>query len=102
MMDEPAAGAAGDPHRKGQPKMAVVDVKLPDLGDDAGDEARVSFWYVDVGDSVREGADLVQMLTDKATFDVPSPMAGKVVEHLAAEAQTVKVGGPLCRMEVKD
>jgi pyruvate/2-oxoglutarate dehydrogenase complex dihydrolipoamide acyltransferase (E2) component len=82
--------------------MAVVDVKLPNLGDDAGDEARVSFWHVDVGDSVREGADLVQMLTDKAVFDVPSPATGRVVESLAAEDQTVKVGGLLCRLEVKD
>ena len=80
--------------------MAAVDVPLPELGNDAGDEARVSFWYVDVGDKVKEGADLVQMLTDKATFDIPSPVAGKVVKLLAAEEQSVKVGQPLCQIEV--
>jgi pyruvate/2-oxoglutarate dehydrogenase complex dihydrolipoamide acyltransferase (E2) component len=82
--------------------MAAVDVKLPELGKDAGDEARVSFWYVDVGETVEEGGDLVQMLTDKATFDVPSPAAGKLVEQLAGEEKTVKVGEVLCRIEVGD
>ena len=82
--------------------MAELEVKLPELGDDAGDEARVSFWYVDPGEEVEEGDDLVQMLTDKATFDVPSPAAGKVTELVAQEDQTVKVGGPLCRLKVKD
>ena len=42
------------------------------------------------------------MLTDKATFDVPSPAAGKVAELVAREDQTVKVGGLLCRLETKD
>jgi pyruvate/2-oxoglutarate dehydrogenase complex dihydrolipoamide acyltransferase (E2) component len=40
------------------------------------------------------------MLTDKATFDVPSPVAGKLVEQLAAEEQAVKVGQTLCRIQV--
>jgi len=76
-------------------------VKLPELGKDAGDEARVSFWYVDVDENVAQGADLVQMLTEKATFDVPSPVSGKIVKLLAAEEQTVKVGQPLCQIEVE-
>jgi len=82
--------------------MAEVDVKLPELGEDAGDEARVSFWYVIEGEEVEEGDDLVQMLTDKATFDVPSPARGKVVKHLVEEDQQVKVGQVLCRLQVED
>ena len=78
--------------------MAALEVNLPELGEDAGDEARVSFWYVDPGEEVEEGDDLVQMLTDKATFDVPSPAAGKVAELVAHEDQTVRVGGLLCRL----
>ena len=80
--------------------MAAVDVPLPELGKDAGDEARVSFWSVDVGDDIAEGSDLVQMLTDKATFDVPCPVAGKIARLLAAEEQTVKVGQVLGQIEV--
>ena len=81
--------------------MAEVDVKLPSLGEDAGDEARVSFWYVDVGEEIKEGGDLLQMLTDKATFDVPSPVSGKVSALLVEENQMVKVGQVLCRVDVK-
>jgi pyruvate dehydrogenase E2 component (dihydrolipoamide acetyltransferase) len=81
--------------------MAELEVSLPELGEEAGDAARVSFWYVDAGEEVEEGDDLVQMLTDKATFDVPSPAAGKVVELAAQEDQTVKVGGLLCRLETR-
>ena len=82
--------------------MAEVDAKLPALGEDASDEATVSFWYVEVGETVEEGDDLVQMLTDKATFDVPSLVAGEVVAVLAEEDQVVKVGEALCRIRTGD
>ena len=82
--------------------MAEVEVKLPELGEDAGDEARVSFWYVDVGEEVEKDDDLVQLITDKATFDVPSPAAGKVAELVADEDDEVKVGQVLCRLQVED
>jgi pyruvate/2-oxoglutarate dehydrogenase complex dihydrolipoamide acyltransferase (E2) component len=81
--------------------MAVIDVTLPELGEEAPGEARVAFWYVDVGEELKEGDDLVQMLTDKATFDVPSPAAGKVAELVADEDQAVKVGEVLCRLQVE-
>jgi pyruvate/2-oxoglutarate dehydrogenase complex dihydrolipoamide acyltransferase (E2) component len=80
--------------------MAELEVKLPEMGEEAGNVARVSFWYVSVGESVEEGDDLVQMLTDKATFDVPSPAAGTVVAQVADEDQEVKVGDVLCRLKV--
>jgi len=82
--------------------MAVEDVKLPDLGEDAGDAATVAFWYVDPGETVEEGDELVQMLTDKATFDVPSPLAGEVKEILVEEDQEVEVGQVLCRIQSED
>jgi pyruvate dehydrogenase E2 component (dihydrolipoamide acetyltransferase) len=81
--------------------MAELEVKLPDMGDEAGNVARVSFWYVSVGERVEEGDDLVQMLTDKATFDVPSPKAGTVSSRVAEEDQEVKVGDVLCRLKVE-
>ena len=81
--------------------MAVIDVTLPELGEEAPSEARVAFWYVDVGEELKRGDDLVQMLTDKATFDVPSPAAGKIVELVADEDQAVKVGEILCRLQVE-
>ena len=79
--------------------MAVEEVKLPPLGENAGEEARVSFWYVEPGEHVEKDDDLVQMITDKATFDVPSPVEGRVVELVADEDEEVKVGQILCRIE---
>jgi Pyruvate/2-oxoglutarate dehydrogenase complex, dihydrolipoamide acyltransferase (E2) component, and related enzymes len=80
--------------------MADYVATLPSLGDDAGDEAQVSFVYVNPGDTVKEGDDLVEMVTDKATFNVPSPKAGTIKAMRIAEGDTVKVGDPICDMEI--
>ncbi len=69
-----------------------MEVVLPDLGEDADDSAKVTFWYKSVGDEVKEGEDLVEMMTDKATFDVPSPASGRLTEIRAAEDEEVEVG----------
>lgn len=74
-------------------------VQLPHLGEDAPDEAEVSFWYVSPGDQVAQGDDLVEMLTDKAAFTVPSPVSGVVKELRAAEEDKVKVGQALAVIE---
>jgi len=75
------------------------EMKLPSLGEDAGDEAEVSFWYVEEGESVAEGDDMVEMVTDKAAFTVPAPVAGSVVKLLVAEGDKVKVGQTMALME---
>ncbi len=80
--------------------MADYVVTLPSLGDDAGDEAQVSFVYVNPGDTVKEEDDLVEMVTDKATFNVPSPKAGKITKMRISEGDTVKVGDPICDMDI--
>ena len=80
--------------------MAEFTATLPSLGDDAGDEAKVSFTYVDEGDEVSEGDDLIEMVTDKATFNVPSPKSGKIVKMLVVEDDTVKVGEAICVMDI--
>lgn len=77
--------------------MAMVEVTLPDLGPDAGDEAQVSFWFFDVGETVeKDDDDLLEMITDKATFNVPCPASGTLVELRADEGDTVKVGDVIC------
>ncbi len=81
--------------------MPTTDVKLPDLGEDAGDEARVSFWYVEPGEDIEADDPLVQLVTDKATFDVPSPDKGTLKEIVADEDAEVHVGDVLCRIETE-
>ena len=77
----------------------AVEVKLPELGAEAGDEATVSFWIVQEGDDVEDGDDLVEMLTDKANFNVPSPCNGKVAKLAVQENDVIKVGDLLCEIE---
>jgi pyruvate/2-oxoglutarate dehydrogenase complex dihydrolipoamide acyltransferase (E2) component len=79
----------------------MYEVTLPDLGEGAGDEAAVSVWLVEEGDSILKGDDLVEMTTDKATFNVPSPVAGILVEMVAEEGDTVEVGEVLALIEEK-
>ena len=82
--------------------MSQLKVTLPSLGDDAGDEATVSVFMFDVGDDVSNGDDLVEMITDKATFIVPSPATGKIVSIAVEEDDVVKVGDLLAVMEAAD
>jgi pyruvate dehydrogenase E2 component (dihydrolipoamide acetyltransferase) len=72
---------------------------LPDLGEDSGDEAIVSLWHFEEGDEIYEGDDLVEMTTDKATFNLPSPITGILVEIIADEGETVIVGEELAILE---
>ncbi len=80
--------------------MADYTVTLPSLGEDAGDEAQVSFVYVNPGDAVKEEDDLVEMVTDKATFNVPCPKNGVIRKMLVTEGDVVKVGSPICEMDI--
>ncbi len=74
-------------------------VKLPPLGEDAPDEAEVSFWYVEEGEAIEEGQDMVEMVTDKAAFTVPSPVAGTIKSITAREGEKVKVGQVMAIVE---
>ena len=69
-------------------------VELPRLGDenDAEEEAEVSFWYIEEGEAVKQGQDLVEVITDKAAFTVPAPVGGILVETLKGEGDKVKEG----------
>lgn len=84
--------------------MADFKVELPSLvetsGDeDAGDNATVSFVYFDEGDDVKEGDDLIEMVTDKATFNVPCPKNGTIKSFAVQEDDDVKVGDLICVIE---
>ena len=74
------------------------EVRLPNLGDEVT-EATVQFWHQEEGDSVEEGDDLVEMATDKAVFNVPSPVSGVIKEIVADEGDTVEIGGLLTIIE---
>ncbi len=68
----------------------MTEVRLPRLGEGI-EKASVSYWHKSVGDSVKEGEDLVELVTDKAAFNIPSPVSGILKEILAAEGDEVRV-----------
>ncbi len=72
----------------------MYKVILPPLGENI-EQATVSYWYFKKGDRVRLNDDLVELSTDKATFNLPSPAAGLIEELFVNEGDTVKVGDVL-------
>jgi pyruvate/2-oxoglutarate dehydrogenase complex dihydrolipoamide acyltransferase (E2) component len=77
-----------------------TEIKVPELGDDVT-EATVSFWYFDEGEKVDEGADLVELLTDKAAFNVAAPAGGTLVKIDAGEGDKVAVGDAIGAIETE-
>jgi 2-oxoisovalerate dehydrogenase E2 component (dihydrolipoyl transacylase) len=78
--------------------MSEYNFKLPDVGEGIA-ESEVATWRVAVGDVIKEEQPLVDMLTDKAAIEIPSPVAGKVVKLHAAAGDKVPVGGVLVTIE---
>ncbi len=76
----------------------MKEVILPPLAEGV-EKANVSYWHHQSGDSVKEGEDLVELVTDKATFNMPSPSSGILKEILIAEGEVVKVGQVLAKIE---
>ena len=76
----------------------MAQVILPELGEQVK-KATVTFWYFKAGDTVKENDDLVEMTTDKAAFNVPSPYAGILKEILVNEGDVVQPGAVLAVIE---
>jgi pyruvate dehydrogenase E2 component (dihydrolipoamide acetyltransferase) len=71
---------------------------LPDLGEGLT-EAEIVAWHVAAGDVVELNQVLVEVETEKAVVELPSPYAGTVVELLAAPGETVAVGAPIVAID---
>jgi 2-oxoisovalerate dehydrogenase E2 component (dihydrolipoyl transacylase) len=75
--------------------------KLPDLGEGTV-EAEIVCWRVKPGDRVSEDDVIVEVMTDKAAVEVPSPVAGRVVSTTGAPGDMVPVGSPLIVFETEE
>ena len=74
--------------------------KLPDLGEGTA-EAEVVAWHVAVGDLIEEDAPLVDLMTDKATVEITSPVRGTVLSLAAQPGELATVGASLVELEVE-
>jgi 2-oxoisovalerate dehydrogenase E2 component (dihydrolipoyl transacylase) len=79
--------------------MAKFTFNLPDIGEGIA-EAEIVAWHVKPGDMVEEDGQLADMMTDKATVEMESPVAGKVLEVAGEVGDTVAIGGMLVVIEV--
>ena len=74
--------------------------KLPDVGEGTA-EAEIVAWHVKVGDDVHEDQNMVDVMTDKATVEMTSPVTGKIVALHGEPGQMAPVGSPLVELEVE-
>src|SRR4051794_32945799 len=73
----------------------TTTVTMPQLGESVV-EGTIGKWLVREGDRVTRDQPVVEVLTDKADSEVPSPIAGVVTKLLAQEDEVVRVGAGLC------
>ena len=80
--------------------MGIHTIKMPDLGEGIT-EVELVAWHVKPGDSVAEDQVLADVMTDKATVEIPSPVVGKVLVLGGEVGQVLAVGAELIRIEVE-
>jgi len=80
--------------------MGLYAIKTPDIGEGIA-EVELVAWHVQPGDAVKEGQVLAEVMTDKATVEIPSPVAGKVATLGGQPGQVMAVGAELIRLEVE-
>ena len=102
---EPAAAPVEAPKVEAAPAPVAAAganhvFKLPDVGEGTA-EAELVGWHVKVGDAVQEDQILAEVMTDKATVELTSPVSGVVVALHGEAGQQIAVGGPLVSFKVE-
>ena len=80
--------------------MAKFTFNLPDIGEGIA-EAEIVQWHKQVGDQISEDEEFVDMMTDKATVPMESPVNGKILEIAGGEGDMVSIGSMLVVIEVE-
>jgi 2-oxoisovalerate dehydrogenase E2 component (dihydrolipoyl transacylase) len=80
--------------------MGLYQFKLPDIGEGIA-EAEIVAWHVKVGDKVEEDQQLADMMTDKATVEMESPVAGTVTKLAGEVGDQIAIGSVLVEIETE-
>ncbi len=80
--------------------MGTYTFRLPDIGEGIA-EAEIVAWHVQVGDTVAEDGRIADMMTDKATVEMESPVSGRIVSIAGAVGDVVAIGSPLVVIETE-
>ena len=78
--------------------MGVRSIRMPDVGEGVA-EAEIVEWAVKVGDLVHEDQVVAAVMTDKATVEIPTPVAGSVLALGGAVGDVLAVGAELIRID---
>jgi|TARA_R100000501_G_scaffold1440_2_gene4384 2-oxoisovalerate dehydrogenase E2 component (dihydrolipoyl transacylase) len=81
--------------------MANFSFRLPDIGEGIA-EAEIVAWHVKVGDQVVEDQGIADVMTDKATVEMESPVSGRIVELAGAEGDIIPIGTILAVIETDE
>jgi len=80
--------------------MGTHVIKMPDIGEGIAQVELVE-WFVKVGDVIAEDQVVADVMTDKATVEIPSPVSGKVLALGGQPGEVMAVGSELIRIEVE-
>ncbi|MDN7904625.1 dihydrolipoamide acetyltransferase family protein [Burkholderia diffusa] len=80
--------------------MGIHVIKMPDIGEGIA-EVELVAWHVQPGQTIAEDQPLADVMTDKAAVEIPSPVAGKVLELGGRIGEMMAVGSELIRLEVE-
>lgn len=80
--------------------MGIYVIRIPDIGEGIA-EVELVAWHVKEGDTVKEDQIIADVMTDKATVEIPSHTDGKILSLGGTVGATMAVGSELVRMEVK-
>jgi len=80
--------------------MGKFTFNLPDIGEGIA-EAEIVAWHVKVGDRIEEDGKIADVMTDKATVEMESPVTGTVIAVAGAEGDMIAIGSPLVVIETE-
>ena len=78
----------------------IIEIKLPDVGEGVT-EAEIVNWHVKVGDIVEEDDPIADVMTDKVTVEMPSPVDGTIVEIIGEVGDVVAVGSVVAKLAIE-
>ena len=78
-----------------------ITIELPHVGESVV-EGTIGKWLKQPGDTIRRFEPLVEVVTDKVTMEVPSPVGGSLLKILAQEGETIPMGAPIAEVDSPD
>lgn len=69
----------------------MKEITVPELGEGV-DSATVACWHAAIGKTVRQGDDILELVTDKATFNVEAPVSGVLKQIVVKEGEETPIG----------